>query len=304
MIVESGPFNLLFRSGLRRDFRDEYNVYEPEYPQFLQTGTMDGPEIEASAISGMRLLLERGDLEEITFEDPKMAGKVIGVDKEFALGFAISRKTVEDDKYKKANQASKWLAHAARLTSEYRSAALLDDAFAGSTFKGLDGAALCVTNHTLFGSDTGATMSNAAATPVGFSVTGINALIDLHALAKDWNGDPQRQQPDTIIFSPKYQSKALQIFGSVKEPFTAENQDNAIPKRLPGIKQVVSRFKTSTESYFLVDSKLNDAWYLTRRSIEYDDTFDFKTDAALYKASTRFLIWFVDFHPWAGANPT
>lgn len=304
MLTQAGPFNLLFRAGLRKDFRDEYNMYEPEYPGFLRAGTMDGPEIEAAAISGMRLLLERGDLEEVVFEDPKISGKVVGVDKEFALGFAISRRTVEDDKYKKANQASKWLAHAARLTLEYRSAALLDDAFTGTTFKGLDGAALCKTAHTLFGSETGLTMDNAPATPVGFSVTGLNTLIDIHALAKDWNGDPTRQAPDTLVVSPKYISKAFQITGSQKEPFTAENQDNAIPKRLPGIKTVVSRFKASTESYFLLDSRLNDAWLLTRRPIEYDDSFDFKTDAALYKAATRFLIWFVDFHPWAGANPS
>lgn len=303
MLVQ-GAFNLLFRAGLRKDFRDEYNMYDPEYPAFLRTGTMDGPEIEAAAITGMRLMLERGDLEEIVFEDPKISGKVVGVDKEFALGFAISRKTVEDDKYKKANQASKWLAHSARLTLEYRAAALLDDAFAGATFKGIDGAALCKTGHTLFGSETGLTMDNAAATPVGFSMTGLNALVDLHALAKDWNGDPQRQMPSKIVISPKYQSKAIQIIGSAKEPFTAENQDNALPKRMPGLSYEISRFKASTESYFLIDNKLNDSWLLTRRAIEYDDSFDFKTDAALYKATTRFLIWFVDFHGWAGANPT
>jgi hypothetical protein len=38
--------------------------------------------------------------------------------------------------------------------------------------------------------------------------------------------------------------------------------------------------------------------------VEFDDTFDFNTDAALYKTTTRFLIWFVDFHGWCGAFPT
>jgi len=301
-MLTQGAFNHLFRSGLRKDFRDNWMVYDPEYPGFLRQGTMDGPEIEAVAISGMSRLLERGDLEEITFEDPAISGKVVGVDKEFALGFALSRRTVEDDKYKKANQAAKWLANAGRMTSEARSAALLDDAFAGATFKGIDGLALCHTAHTLFNSS--ATMANLPSSVVGFSVAGVNALIDLHALMKDWNGDPARSNPDSVVVSPKYISKAMQIFGSQKEPFTAENQDNAIPKRLPGLKQGVSRFKANAESYFLIDSSLNDAWYLTRRPIEFDDSFDFKTDAALYKASTRFLIWFVDFHGWAGANPS
>lgn len=302
-MITQGAFNLLFRPGLRADFRDEWNEYAPEYPDYLRTSTMDGPEQEATIITGMRILLERGDGEPVTYEDPRLGPKVVGVDKEFALGFMITRRTVEDDKYKKGNQAAKWLAHAARMTSEYRSAALLDDAFAGATFLGIDGLALCHTAHKLFGA-TGTTMANRPTTDIGFSVTGITALLDLHQLHKDWNGDPIKTQPDTIVYSPQKISKAVQIFDSTLEPFTAENQDNAIKKRVPGVKHVVSHFKSLTESYFLADSKLNDAHYVVRRPVEFDDTFDFNTDAALYKTTTRFLIWFVDFHGWAGANPS
>src|SRR6267378_1986478 len=148
-----GAFNQLYRAGLRKDFRDEWKEMEPQYPGYLKVGTMDGPEIEATIITGMRILYERGDGEPIRYEDPKLGPKVVGVDKEFALGFMITRRTVEDDKYKKANQAAKWLAHAGRMTSEYRSAALLDDAAVGATFKGIDGLALCHTAHVLFGSN-------------------------------------------------------------------------------------------------------------------------------------------------------
>lgn len=297
-----GAFNHLFRAGLRRDFRDEWDLYEPEYPEFLKTSTMDGPEIEATVITGMPRLIERGDGAPVTYDDPRIGGKVVGVDKEFAIGFMITRRTVEDDKYRKANQAAKWLALAARRTSEYRSSALLDDAATGATFKGIDGLALLSSAHVLFNSSV--TMANTPTQQVGFSVTGVNALLDLHALHKDWNGDPIKTMPDTIVFSPKYIGRAIQIFGTDKEPFTAENQDNSIKKRMPGIKQVVSRYKVSTESYFLIDSRMNDAHYVTRRPLEFDDTFDFDTDAAKYKATTRFLVWFVDFHGITGATPS
>lgn len=303
-MITQGAFNLLFRPGLRKDFRDEWNEYSPEYPEYLRVETVDRADIEATVITGMRLLLERGDGEPVTFEDPKLGPKVVATDKEFALGFMITRRTVEDDLYKKANQAARWLAHAARMTSEYRSVALLDDAAAGATFKGLDGLALCHTAHTLFGSTSGATMANRPSADIGFSVTGVTALLDLHQLHKDWNGDPIKTMPDTIIYSPQKISKAIQVFESVQEPFTAENQDNAVKKRLPGIKHVVSHFKALTESYFLVDSKLNDAHYAVRRPVEFDDTFDFMTDAALYKTTTRFIVWFADFHGWTGAFPT
>jgi hypothetical protein len=301
-VITQGAFNHLFRAGLRKDFRDNFDMYEPEYPMYLKQSRMDGPEIEASIITGLKRLIERGDGEEVTFEDPKLGPKVVGIDKEYALGFMITRKTVEDDKYGKANQAAKWLAHATRMTYEYRSAAMLDDAFSGTTFKGIDGLRLCHTAHTLINSSS--TVSNQVSPAVGFSVTGITALLDLHQLMKDENGDPIKSMPDTVIYNPTQISKALQIFGSALEPFTADNQTNAVKQRLPNIKHVVKRYTTDTNDFFMVDSKLNDAHFVTRRAVTFDDDFDFKTDAAMYKASTRFLVWFVDWRGWAGSNPT
>ncbi len=298
-----GAFNLLFRSGLRKDFRDSYNKYEPEYPQYLNSGTMDGPEVEASIITGLKRLLERGDGEPVIYEDPKLGPKVVGIDKEFALGFMITRRTVEDDKYNKANQASKWLADATRMTYEYRSAALLDDAFTGATFLGIDGQSLCGTAHSLLNSDV--TVANAPAAPVGFSITGINALLNLSQLLKNENGDPVKAIPDTIIYNPLQIDIAMKILSGELEPFTADNDMNTVKKRLgAGVKQVIKRHTIDTNDYFLIDSNLNDAWFMMRRPVEFDDEFDFDTDAAKYKATTRFLIWFVDWKGWWGANPT
>ncbi len=301
-MITQGAFNLLFRSGLRKDFRDSFQHYEPEYPMFLKQGRMEGPEIEASIITGLKRLLERGDGESVTYEDPVLGPKVAGVDKEFALGFIITRRTVEDDKYKKANQASKWLAEATRMTYEYRSAALMDDAFSGSTFMGIDGLRLCHTAHTLINSTS--TVANQTSTAVGFGVTGVNALLNLAQACKNENGDPMKVVPDTVIYNPGNIDKAMKIFGGDLEPFTADNDINTIKRRMPGIKHVVKRYTTDTTDYYLVDSRLNDAWFLVRRPVEFDDTFDFDTDAAKYKATTRFLVWFVDWRGWYGANPS
>jgi hypothetical protein len=304
-VVTQGAFNLLFRPGLRADFRDSFDDYEPEYSNFLKVETSNMPEQAASIITGLSRLLERGDGEAITYEDPVMGPKVMGVDKEFALGFMITRRTVEDDQYGKANQASKWLAHAARMTYEYRAAALLDDAFTGTTFKGIDSLPLLSTAHTLIG-NTSTTVANRPATDVGMSITGVTAVQDLFQLMKDENGDPVQMWPDTLVVGNNAGdiNRAWQIFNSVKEPFTANNQDNAIKHRMGNMKIFVSHFKQSSKSYFFFDSKRNDARMVIRRPVEFDDDFDFNTDAALYKTTTRFLIWFVDWKGWAGVNPT
>lgn len=303
MLVQ-GAFNALFRPGLRNDFRDNYEMYPPEYPSFLKTSSMSTPELRAAVISGLNRLVELGDGEPVTYDNPKMSPVVQGVDREFGLGFMITRKTVEDDQYGKANQSAKWLGQACRMTEEYRSAELLDDAFAGNTFKGFDNAALCTTSHTLLGSD--GTASNALATPVGLSITGITGLQNLAMRLVDENGNPMRCMPRKLIISNTASelNKARQIFGSEKEPFTANNQDNALKKEFGMPEIVVSRFKSSQKSYFMVDDMLNDAHFVTRRAPTFTDDFDFNTDVALYKVTTRFLIWFVDWRGWFGSNPT
>ena len=306
MIVQ-GAFNLLFRPGLRENFLDTWEGWEPEHPMFLKGGTMDKPEMSATIMTGPSRLLERGDGEPITFEDAVIGPKVMGVDKEFALGFIISRRTVEDDQYGKANQSAKWLAHAAQMTQEYRAAAFLDDAFTGTYFKGIDGLSLCNSAHTLIGMNAGSTtVANTPTSQVGLSMTGVTACQDLYGLMKDENGDPIKMWPDKLIIGNNAGdiNRAWQIFNSQKEPFTTANQDNAIKHRMGNITPEVSHYKTSTKSYFFIDSRYNDAWMLVRRPVEFDDTYDKIVDAAMYFCSTRFMIWFVSWRGWVGVNPT
>lgn len=303
MIVQ-GAFNQLFRPGLRADFRDNYEMYTPEYPLYLKTTTTDLPETSATIITGLSRMLERGDGESVTYEDPQMGPRVVILDKEFALGFMITRRTVEDDQYGKANQSAKWLAHAARMTSEYRSASFLDDAFTGSIYKGIDGLSLLNSAHTLINSSK--TFSNVLASPVGFSFAAVTGIYDLAQQAVDQNGDPIVLKLNRWIIGNNagdYQ-RALAIFNSDLEPFTANNQDNTVKMRAGKPELIVSHFKQSLKSYMAIDSQFNDATYITRRAIDFSDTFDFDTDVAKFKASMRFAIGHVDSIGWFGSNPT
>lgn len=303
MIVQ-GNFAPLFRAGLRKDFRDSYEQFDPEYPDFLRVSTTTEVEQRAIIMSGLNRLYERGDGEPVIYDDPKIGPMVVGVDKEFAAGFMISRRTVEDDKYNKANQSAKWLANAGRLTMEYRAAALLDDAFTGNFFRTIDNLPLIHTAHTLLNS--GVVVANRPAADVALSAAGISSLLDLWTVMKDENGDPMRAAPDSLIIgtAPGDINTATAIWNSTLEPFTADNTDNVIRRRFPKTKIVVSHFKSNPKSYFLTSSRLNDAHMVIRRAIEFDDSFDFDTSAAKYMASTRFLVWVVDWRGWSGSNPT
>lgn len=303
MQVEAN-FAPLFRAGLRKEFRDEYDSYEPEYPQYLRTGSISTPEFQAALMTGISRLIEIGDGEPVSYQSPVMGPKVVAIDREFGAGISISKKTIEDDQYGKMRNASKWLAHASRMTYEYRAASFLDDAFTGTFFKGYDNLAWCSASHTFINA-TG-TWSNQLAPAIPVSIAGIAAVEDLFQQLKDHNGDPIRSMFDTILIGNNSGdwNRTLQIFGSDKEPFTAENQDNAIKKRHGSPKVIVSRFKSSLRPWFAVDMKLSDAHFLVRRPVQVEDEMDFNTGAMLTKSTTRFMIFGVDPRGWVGSNAT
>ena len=297
-----GAFNHALRPGLRRDFRDEYQGFTEEFSRYLRSGTQDRAEVEAVAISGLPRMVTRGEVEPVTFLDPVMSAKVTYIDDEYALGFAVSKRMMEDDLYGKANQNAKWLGRSARLTQEYRAAALLDDAFAGSTFTGLTGETWCSTTHTLLNS--AATWSNQVANNVQFGVTGVQAAFDLAEQQVDQQGDPIVGNFHRLVVNIADEDIAIKITAGEKEPFTADNDVNAIMKKRPGLSYVVSHYKTQGTEWFLQDPELMDAWLLFRVKPEFEDEFDFKTKAALFTARQRINVYFFDQRGIIGSNPS
>lgn len=302
MIVR-GAFNHLLRPGLRRDFRDSYQEHNEEYPQFLNTDTQDRAEVEATAIAGLPRMVRRDEASPITYMDPVQSDKLTFVDDEYALGFSISQRMMEDDLYDKANQNAKWLGRSARLTQEYRASALLDDAFAGGTFTGLEGEALVSTSHTLI--NAAGTWSNRLANDTQLSVTGMQAMYDLASQLVDHNGDPVVSMPTRLVINIADEWKAIQITQSEFEPFTSDNQVNAIKRGRSNLNYVVSHYKDqSGKDWFMIDPDLSDAWFLFRVRPEFDDTFDFDTRAAKFMGRQRINVYFFDQRGWFGSNAT
>lgn len=300
MIVR-GAFNHILRPGLRKDFRDSYNQFPEEYSQILRVGSQDRAEVEAVTLSGLPRMIERGEGETVTFIDPVMGDKVTYLDDEFALGFMISKRMMEDDLYGKAKQNAKWLGRSARLTQEYQAAALLDDAFAGATFTGQNGEVLCETTHQLLNS--GGTGSNRLATDVQLGVTGLQAAFELAEQTVDHQGDPVPVQLDTLIINIADEWAAIQLTQSELEPYTSDNQVNAIRRKKKSLTYHVSHYKTQGNDWFARDTTLHDAHFLFRVRPEFMDDFDTKTLSAMFIGRQRINVYFFDWRGWIGSNP-
>ena len=292
MIVR-GAFNHLLRPGVRRDFRDAYTAFPEEYGMFLSVENLDRAEEERVAISGLGRMVQKSETGSITYIDPVQSAKVTYVDDEFALGFQISRRMIEDDQYGNASQNAKWLGRAARLTQEFLAGALLDDAFSGSTYTGLAGEVLCETAHELL-NDSG-TYSNRISGNPSLSVTGYQAGLELMEAQVDHQGDPMPMIARRLIIDRTDEMMAIQLTKNANEPNTTDRNINAALNKQGIDDYKLSHYKTANGSWFLQDPQLHDMKFKFRVRPQFGDDQDSGgTLAAKFWGRQRILVYFFD----------
>lgn len=302
MIVR-GAFNHLLRPGLRQDFRDSYESFPEEFGMYLDVENLDRAEEERVAISGLGRMVRKGEIEPITYIDPVQSDKYVYVDDEFALGFIISRRMMEDDLYGRANQNSKWLGRAARLTQEYLGASLLDDAFTGSIYTGLFGEPLISDSHQLLNG--AGSWSNRVAGNPALSVTGYQAALELGEAQVDHQGDPMPMLPSRLLVDRTDEFTAIQLTQNDNEPFTANRNVNAAVKKR-GIRDYrLLHYKQADGSWFLQDPSLIDMKFKFRVRPQFGDTTDDGgTLAAKFWARQRIMVYFFDQRGIVGSDGT
>ena len=295
-----GAFNHLLRPGLRRDFRDDYQSHSPEKGDYLREGTMDRAEIDLVTLSGLHRQVVRGELESFTIMDPVMSAKITKTYTEYGNGFAVSRRMMKDDLYGKANGSSKWLGRSSFLIQEYKAAELLDDAFAGSTFTGLEGEALISATHNILNSN--ANFDNLIAGNPQLSILGIQAAFESGENTIDHQGDPAPVHIQKLIINISDEWKAIQITQNKDEPDTADRNINATMRKRQ-LSYKVSHFKDQTgKDWFAQDPSMNDAHFAFRQKPLFEDWFDKATSGAFFASSQGFLVYFYDQRGWIGSD--
>lgn len=291
----------LLRAGLRKDFRDNYKGFAKEWPGFLKSGSMDGPEIQATTMSGLPRQARLGELEPFLILDPAIAPIVTYSDTIYGLGFAVSKEMLKDDKYGKARQSAKWLGRSVNLTQEYEAADLLDDAFAGNVFTGFNGEPLISATHTMVGG--AGTWSNLVPGNPALTIAGLQAAFELGEATLDANGDPTPVRIDNLIIGPADEWAAIQLLQNPNEPFTANNNINALRKKKQ-LHYTVSHYMDNTDrKWFAVDNDMNDAHLLFRENPSFPDWYEEMVRAHYFASYQRFLVYFYDPRGWIGSNP-
>lgn len=221
----------------------------------------------------------------------------------YSTGIQIERDMYEDKEYERIKTRVNNVAYGVFKTLQYESAAIFNGAF-GTGVTGPDGAGLCSASHK--NTPNASAQSNTNTLSLDYS----NLETVLRAM-EDWTddrGDKMLVNGNMIIASPYWRDTCKKMFGSDKEAFTAENQDNVYKDFAFMIHPLITGKK-----WFVVNKEIMKGgnglnWFMRRdpRTLERDGDAakgDFNTEILSWKAVGRWVKGWTNWFWVYGNNP-
>jgi hypothetical protein len=222
---------------------------------------------------------------------------------EIALGYAITRKAIDDNLYKTQFMPSNLgLVESFQQTKEIYGANILNTATTYNAAVGGDGVALCSTAHPI----DGGTVANTPTTQVDLNeATLLNAMIAIRTNFKDQAGLKIFARGRKLIVPPQLEPVAIRLTKTELRPGTADNDVNAIMMTAGGLSEgyMVNDFLTSSYAWFLL-TNIDGLAYMERIKFETDMQVDFVTDNLLVKGYERYSFGYYNWRSIYGSFPT
>ncbi len=222
---------------------------------------------------------------------------------EIALGYAITRKAIDDNLYKtQFHPSNLGLIESFQQTKEIYGANILNTATTYNSSIGGDGKALCATDHPI----DGGTVANKPAVQVDLNEASLlNSMIAVRTNFKDQAGLKVFARARKLIVPPQLEPVAIRLTKTELRPGTADNDVNAIMSAAGGLPEgyMVNDFLTSAYSWFLL-TNIDGLSYMERIKFETDMQVDFVTDNLLVKGYERYSFGYYNFRSIFGSFPT
>ena len=222
---------------------------------------------------------------------------------EIGLGYAITRKAIDDNLYKTQFQPSNLgLIESFNQTKEIYGANVLNTAETFNANIGGDGKALCATDHPI----DGGTVANKPTVQVELNeATLLNAMIAIRTNFRDQAGLKVFARGRKLIVPPQLEPVAIRLTKTELRPGTADNDVNAIMMTAGGLPEgyMVNDYLTSAKAWFLL-TNIDGLSYMERIKFETDMQIDFTTDNLLVKGYERYSFGYYNWRAIFGSFPT
>ena len=222
---------------------------------------------------------------------------------EIGLGYAITRKAIDDNLYKSQFAPSNLgLMESFQQTKEIYGANVLNTATTYNANIGGDGKALIATDHPIDGS----TVANRPTTDVDLNEsTLLNGMISIRTNFRDQAGLKVFARGRRLVVPPALEPVAIRLTKTELRPGTADNDVNAIMMTSGGLPEgyMVNDYLTSARAWFLL-TNIDGLSYMQRIGFETDMQVDFVTDNLLVKGYERYSFGYYNWRSIFGSFPT
>jgi hypothetical protein len=222
---------------------------------------------------------------------------------EIALGYAMTRKAIDDNLYKSQfNPSNLGLMESFHQTKEIYGANIFNTATTYNPNIGGDGVALCSTAHPIDGT----TIANRPTIDVDLNEASLlNGQISIRTNFRDIAGLKTFARARKLIIAPQNEPVAVRLTKTELRPGTADNDINAIGFVANGLPEgyMVMDFLTSAFPWFLL-TNIAGLSYMERIKFETDMQVDFITDNLLVKGYERYSFAYYNWRSIWGSFPT
>jgi phage major head subunit gpT-like protein len=222
---------------------------------------------------------------------------------EIALGYAITRKAIDDNLYKtQFHPSNLGLIESFQQTKEIYGANILNTAQTYNSAIGGDGVSLVNTSHPI----DGGVVANRPAVDADLNESSLlNAMIAIRTNYRDQAGLKVFARGRKLVVPPALEPTAIRLTKTELRPGTANNDVNAILTTAGGLPEgyMVNDFLTSARAWFLL-TNIDGLSYMDRVSFETDMQVDFVTDNLLVKGYERYSFGYYNWRSIFGSLPT
>jgi phage major head subunit gpT-like protein len=304
-MLQQQQFGRLLEPGLRKIFMESYNEIPEQYSSVFNVQTSNKAIETDLRMGGFGMWEKKDSAGMIKYQDVPDTAALQYVHEEYASGFTVERKLVDDEQYGQIGKMAKALGRGARATIETKAATIFNNAFATN---GFDGVPLISATHKRLD---GGTMSNQLAATDGagaangaLSDRNLKAALIQTARQVDDKGILIQVQPKILVVPRALQFIANTIVQSQTVSRLGDGSAAATSDKnlLPSLKIVVLDYLTSNTNWFLIDPTVAELNFFWRKRLEFKQEDDFSTMQSKYRGYMRFSVGYSDYRGVFGST--
>lgn len=300
---QEADFALLLEPKLRKVFYETYDEVPEQYSKIYNVQTSSKAQETDYHLGAMTPWEEFGaaipaktadatEMPTVKYAKINPDKTVVYTHKEFAKGFMVERKFMDDEKYGVIEKMTKDLARAGRYKVETDAIEVLNKAF---TANGYDGVPLIAATHPLANSTAkGNNLITGALSDVALK----NALT-LGRKQVDQAGKIIQMKFDTLIVPPALEFLAQELMKSTGKTGGDLNDINVLHNKF---KVVVMDFLTSDTAWFLMDSTRHQLNFFWRVKPEFGKEKDFDSLVTKWAGYMRYSYGYSDWRGVIGST--